>query len=63
MRGRNKESPYIVSCGDERRFDEFRVIGTRFYTISESTLNYGENSFAQIRIEVLNVQLFTLAIR
>jgi len=43
--GGNKESPDIVSGGDERGFNKFRVIGTGFYTITESSLYHGEDSF------------------
>lgn len=43
--GRDKDSRDVVSGRDEGRFDEFRVMGTGFYTITESTLNYRENSF------------------
>jgi len=41
----NKESPYVVGYWDEVEFNEFRVRGTGFYTISESTLDDGEDGF------------------
>jgi len=36
---RNKGSPYVVGYGDEMRFNEFGVRRTRFYTITEPTLD------------------------
>ena len=41
----NKESPDVIGYWDKMRFEEFRVRGTGFYAITESTLDYGEDSF------------------
>jgi len=41
----NKESPYVVGYRYEVRFNELGVGGARFYAITESTLDYGKDSF------------------